>query len=336
MRRALPLLLVVLVSCGGQTTTTPSALRVVETPEPTAAVAVTVATAAPTVKPNAQPTAAPVRPVAAPAPTPRPAPTGLVAFRALGSWIDVFDHKDDHASIIPLVDGMAARGTKTLYLETARYTSAADIQMPTAIGAALDRAKERGMRVVAWYPPAFDDLERDVRRILAAISFRSPKGNRFDAFASDIEYTEKVPDHAERNKRVVEYSKRLRAGAGSGYPLAAIVIPPTSLEINPNRWRDFPWTALTPYYEVFMPMNYWTARQKDPATAENLTKRNVEETRRMTGKPVHIIGGLGEYADEPQVASYVKAAREAGSLGGGLYDYTTTREEVWDELRALN
>ena len=51
---------------------------------------------------------------------------------------------------------------------------------------------------------------------------------------------------------------------------------------------------------------------------------------------MHIIGGLGENADEAQVAAYVRAARESGSLGGGLYDYTTTRPEVWDELQALN
>jgi hypothetical protein len=49
-----------------------------------------------------------------------------------------------------------------------------------------------------------------------------------------------------------------------------------------------------------------------------------------------MIGGLAESADEAQVAAFVAAAIESGSLGGGLYDYATTRTEVWDELQALN
>ncbi|MGH2758808.1 MAG: hypothetical protein ACRDKJ_04500 [Actinomycetota bacterium] len=260
----------------------------------------------------------------------------IAMFRGLGSWIDVFDHTDDPATVLPLVRGMAERGTKTLYLETARFSSATDIQFPAALGAAVDEAKALGMRVVAWYPPAFDDLDRDVRRSLAAVNYTSPEGNRFDAFGADIEYTQEVPDHADRSRRAVEYSRRLREGAPAGYPMSAIVIPPTSLEYNPQRWPGFPWNELREHYEVFMVMNYWTARGKDAATANDLTQRNAVETKRLTGRPVHVIGGLGEYADEAQVSAYVRAARESGSLGGGLYDYATTRGEVWDELQALN
>jgi hypothetical protein len=51
---------------------------------------------------------------------------------------------------------------------------------------------------------------------------------------------------------------------------------------------------------------------------------------------VHIIGGLGDSADGAQTAAYVKAVKDGGSIGGGLYDYTTTKPDVWDELRALN
>lgn len=301
----------------------------------------------------ATPMRTPVPSTPTPAPTQRPAPAEEQArsaprsvlaapaddigmFRGLGSWIDVFDHTDDPATVLPHVRGMAERGTKTLYLETARFASTTDIQFPTALGAALDEAKALGMRVVAWYPPAFDDMERDVRRSLAAVNYTSPKGNRFDAFGADIEYTEKVPDHAERSRRAVDYSRRLREGAPAGYAMAAIVIPPTSLSYNPQRWPGFPWSELKSYYEVFMVMNYWTARGKDAPTATDLTQQNAVETKRLTGRPVHIIGGLGESADETQVEAYVRAARESGSLGGGLYDYTTTRPEVWDELQALN
>lgn len=328
MRRTLVVLALLGSACSGPGQRAATSVRVVDTPAPASAAPVTVSTPQPT--PVA--IAAPVR---ISTPTPTPAVDRVAPFRGLGSWIDVFDHTDDPNSVVPLVRAMADRGVRVLYLETARFTSPTDIHFPNALAAALDEAKARGMRVVAWYPPAFDDMERDLRRSVVAASYVSPGGNRFNAFAADIEYETGVPDPGERSRRAVEYSTRLRQRLGSAYPLSAIVIPPTSLERNPQRWPAFPWAELSGLYDVFMPMNYWTANQRHPAGAKDLTSRNVSEVRRLTGKPVHIIGGLGADADEPQVVAYTQAALEAGSIGGGLYDFQTTRPEVWDELQAF-
>jgi hypothetical protein len=306
---------------------------------------VTVSIAKPTPKPKATRSSKSVSSASAPAPARAPAAlpavpaapaVGLTAFRGLGAWLDVFDHTNDPSTVVPLVRSMHAKGTKTLYLESARYSSKGDFEYPKAMAAALDEAKSLGMRVVAWYPPDFKSVKADLERSIAAIRYRSPAGNRFDAFAADIEYTAGVPDHAKRNKLVVDYSKTLRHAAGKKYPLGAIVIPPSWLERSPQRWPDFPWKEIGASYDLVMPMEYWTAIGKDPKTAYNLTKTDVEKTRALCGKPVHIIGGLGEDADGKQTASYVKAAKETGSLGGGLYDFRTTRSDVWDELRKLN
>jgi hypothetical protein len=347
MRRAWGVLLLFALGCASGTTNSAAQRVVVFTPAPTTAQATPAATQRPMPTPppatvNARP--AEPEPVAAAPNTLRPLPVparpasvvGLQAFGGLGSWLDVFDHTNDPKSIVPLVDKMADLGTKTLYLETARFASETDIQFPAAVGAALDRAKARGLRVVAWYPPDFTDLKRDVRRSLAAVRFVSPNGNRFDAFGADIEYTEGVPDHKKRNALALEYSEQLRAGAGATYPLGAIVIPPSWLEVNQTRWPNFPWTKLAASYNLFMPMNYWTARGESPENAYALTKNDAQKTKQLTGLPVHIIGGLGADADKAQTASYVKAAQDAGSLGGGLYDFTTTRKDVWGELRKLN
>jgi len=333
-----------LVSAGAssRSTTSVAVRRVVASPDATgtawASVELPKVKAPVAAKPAPRHAAAAPRVQAADVQAPKPLPVpvvGLEAFKGLGSWIDVFDYNDDPSTVVPLVRSMAKQGVRTLYLETSRYQSPTDIQFPHALGAALDEAKLHGMRVVSWYPPAFDDVNRDVRRSIAAVKFVSPKGHRFDAFASDIEYTQNVPDHTERSKRTVEYSERLRAGAG-GMRLAAITIAPTSLELNTKRWPDFPWKALSSLYDVFMPMNYWTAHGKSAATATDLTRRNVVLTNSLTGRPVHIIGGLGADADLAQVHAYVTAARAAGSLGGGLYDFTTTRSNVWGELRRFN
>ena len=325
--------------------------RVVATPAPTsrAEVAVVLPSSDPTTRPSAATRVPELRLDIASTPLPRtpsPAPraasapvaagVGVSAFAGLGSWIDVFDYDDGEHPLGPLVRSMAKRGVRTLYLETSRFTAAEDIQFPRSVGAALDEAKANGMRVIAWYPPGLKDVDREVRRSLAAIRFRSPSGNTFDGFGADIEYTEAVPDHATRNKRAIEYSQKLRKAVGAAYPMSAIVIPPVTLERDPQRWPNFPWKELAKSYQLFMPMNYWTAYAADPATAKDLTKRNIEKTRQLTGKPVHIIGGLGADAGPSQVAAYVTACRDAGSIGGGLYDFTTTRSDVWTELTKLN
>jgi hypothetical protein len=341
MKRAGAILFLFACACGSGTREQ-EALRVVATPYPTARASVTVDLADPAPKkpaPSARTEGAAPPGAAADDVTlhvPKVPAVGIGAFTALGSWIDVFDYTNDPRTIVPLVDSMAARGVRTLYLETSRWQSATDIQYAYAVGAALDEAKADGMRVVAWYPPGFDNVTRDVRRSIAAITFRSPKGNHFDAFGADIEYTQGVPDHEERNARAVEYSKKLRAGAGATYPLAAIVIPPSSLESRPDRWPNYPWSAFAPKYNLFMPMNYWTSTGQDARTAQDLTKYNIEKTRALTGKPIHVIGGLAEDVDVEQVAAYVRAADAAGAIGGGLYDFRTTTDELWDELRKLN
>ena len=293
----------------------------------------------PTPSPTPEPTAVPARPVATPteAPAPAPAPAaGIVAFRGLGAWIDVFDTDANAATVLPFVRDMADKGVQTLYLETARYDDAGHFRYPAVVAAALEEAHRLGMKVVAWYPPDFADVEKDLARSLAAVRYRSPAGHRFDAFAPDIEYTEGVPDHDERSTRAVAYSKRLREAAGKSYPMAAIVIPPTSHEINPKRWSGFPWADLAPSYDVFMPMNYWTGRPgHDAAMVTELTSRNVSETKRLTGRPVHVIGGVADGVDEAEARAYVTASNDAGSIGGGLYDYRTTSADLYPILRKL-
>jgi hypothetical protein len=338
MRRAAAL--VFLLACACSTgDARPAAHRVTSTPEPTGKASVTVDIAKPTPVP-AKPTPQTTRVAAAVAVPPKPRPVasaaGLGAYRGLGAWLDVFDHTNEPSTVVPLVRSMAEKGAKTLYLESARYDTPGDFKYPAAMAAALDEAKALGMRVVAWYPPDYKDPKADLKRSIAAIRYRSPAGNRFDSFAADIEYTAGVPDHAKRNKLALDYSKALRKAAGTSYPLAAITIPPSWLERDPSRWPNFPWAKLAKSYDVFMPMEYWTALGADQQTAYNITRTDIQKTRALTGKPVHIIGGLGEDADGKQTAAYVKAVREFKSIGGGLYDFRTTRKDVWDELRKLN
>jgi hypothetical protein len=190
------------------------------------------------------------------------------------------------------------------------------------------------MRAVAWYAPDFSNNELDLRRSIAAIQFRSPRGNRFDAFGADIEYS-RIKEPAARNKAVIDYCRQLRQRTGR-FPLAAIVFPATSLQRDPTTWPNYPWAEFGRDFDIVMPMNYWTFHTRDAKQAASLTARNAALVHELTGRPVHVIGGLAEDADAAQTAAYVDAALESGSIGGSLYDGRTTTAAQWAELAQFN
>ena len=123
-----------------------------------------------------------------------PAPAGAVTsvgrpFADAGSWVSIFsgdavwDHPREH------VARMHRAGVHTLFLQTASSSSPVGSQVyrPTQVARFLQAAHARGMRVVAWYLPPLRDVGREYRRAMAAVDFRTPGGQRFDAFALDIE-----------------------------------------------------------------------------------------------------------------------------------------------------
>ena len=65
-----------------------------------------------------------------------------------------------------------------------------------------------------------------------------------------------------------------------GRTIGGIVLPPVVMEvINPNYWPDFPWTGIAPYFDVWLPMSYWTNRTQASGyrdgysyTAENIVR----------------------------------------------------------------
>jgi hypothetical protein len=63
---------------------------------------------------------------------------------------------------------------------------------------------------------------------------------------------------------------------------------------------------------------------------------NVNEAHRLTGLPVHVIGGVGDKMSSSQVSDFVDGARAAHAYGGSLYDYRTTASSFWQYLSKLN
>lgn len=268
----------------------------------------------------------------------------ISAYEGYGTWIDVYDYAPSfHPSGEPPLTPddlpeMARLGVRTIYIQAAQLDSRSPglLVDPAVLSQFLVRARLAGMKVVGWYLPRFEDLDRDLAH-LEAISDFEVLGHRFDSVAVDIEWREGVPDHGERSRRLVELSSRLREAVGDDV-LGAVVLTPVHLEdVNPNFWPGFPWKELAAHYDVWLPMGYWTDR--DPVTelgdGYNFTAENVKRLRDNIGDPdapVHAIGGIGDEMGPEDVDLFARAMDEVGTIGGSVYDWMTLSPGLREEL----
>lgn len=264
-------------------------------------------------------------------------PPSASSYEGLGAWVDCFDwsatYSNNHPTVGPAdVDRMASLGVQTLYIQTSRADAPSDVLEPERLQPIIDRARVRGIRVVAWYLPTFEDEATDVRRMVAAAHLA------VQSFAADIEST-KVSDAAERSRRLVEESTALRQQLGAAYPIGAIVLPPVATEvINPNYWPGFPYRQIAPLYNAWLVMDYFTNRtpQQGYRDSYRYTAENIDRLRTDVGVanlPVHVIGGIADKTTPDDVDGMYRAATERGSPGGSLYDYRTTGDALWPGMQ---
>jgi hypothetical protein len=261
-----------------------------------------------------------------------------------GTWVDVYDYLPGGSAPPPVtadtVADMADQGVRTLYLQAARFDEARSdlLTDPGLLAELLVRAHEEGMRVVGWYLPRFVDLDRDLA-YLQAISDFEVLGHRFDGVAVDIEWTEGVPDHAERSERLVELSERLRDEVGDD-ALGAIVLPPVQIEVvNRRKWPDFPWREIADLYDVWLPMGYWTERAPESGYDDGgrYTDENIRRLRANLDDPdapVHAIGGIGDRVTAEQAQRFADAIVDNDAIGGSIYDWSTLAPAVGADLAA--
>jgi hypothetical protein len=201
-------------------------------------------------------------------------------------------------------------------------------------GRLIEEAHARGIKVVAWYLPGFSDPGRDYRRSLAAIRFRSAAGQRFDSVALDIEASV-VKDVGLRTSRLLALSARIRDAVGRAYPLGAITPSPAGMVLHTNYWPGCPYEELASFYDVFVPMGYYTYHGDGYGNAYRDTRANIRIIREETGRPgmpIHVIGGEAARSSGAEVTAFVRALREHGALGGSVYDWATTTDAGWRAL----
>ena len=259
---------------------------------------------------------------------PAAASDGTDPYRAPGTWVDIFD-RAQLARPEATVRAMARRGVRTLYLETGNDSQRSAIPYAAATARFIEAAHAEGLWVVAWYLPGYDDLARDLRRSLAAIDFTTPAGEGFDGFAFDIESTN-VRSVAARSARAVTLARRLRAAVPEPYAIGAIVP-----DADAVYWRPFPYLALRPYVDAWLPMAYFTYRGRGEARVRAITRHNVAAIRFGAADPtalVHVIGGLAGRATDGEVRGFVDGAADAAADGVSLYSYDGMRAASWAQI----
>lgn len=272
------------------------------------------------------------------APPPAPGPD-LSVYRGLGTWVDVYDwsatfNRYAEQRVGPAdVDRMAEAGIETLYIQTSKWDAPTEVLEPERLLPIIQRAEERGIHVVAWYLPTFENPQADMGKLMAAT--RLPG---VDALAVDIESL-KLKDVAERNRRLLQISQGLRE-ALPGMPLGAIPYPPVVTDvINPSLWPGFPWAELAPLYDVWLPMSYQSDRKANSGYREayRYTAENIDRLRARVGGdvPIHIIGGIADRTSPADVGAMLRAAVERRALGGSLYDWKTTGVGLWSALQGF-
>jgi hypothetical protein len=257
----------------------------------------------------------------------------LAAYSGVGTWIDIYS-SSSRADPDRLVSGLAGYGVRTLFVQTGNFRQHVDLVGPRRLGELLDSAHSRSIAVVAWYLPALTNPARDFRRASAAIEFRSSRGERFDSFALDIESTA-VRNSAERSRRLLELSTRLRAAVGPGRSLGAVIPSPVGMKLLPRYWPGFPYVGLARIYDVFLPMAYFSYRAHGGTAVSRYVQTSVRIIRQESGNPdvpIHVIGGLADAADQPETAAFAQTVASCGVLGLSLYDLDGTKRQAWSLL----
>jgi hypothetical protein len=254
-------------------------------------------------------------------------------FEGLGAWIDIFDKTSWRHPGATVAD-LGAHGVRTLYLQTSNDFQKRSIVKSKGVIAFLDSAHSAGMKVVAWYLPGFVDTGLDLGRVEAAISLRTPAGNGFDGFGLDIE-SPKVADPMLRTARLLQLSDQIRAFAGDGYPLGAIIPSPHGMTVHAGYWPNFPYQELALRYDAFLPMAYFTWRDKSTIGAAGYIAANLQILRAAVGSdevPVHIIGGIAQDSALAGVQGFARAVRLGGVIGDSLYSYPGVTQAMWAAL----
>jgi hypothetical protein len=192
------------------------------------------------------------------------------------------------------------------------------------------------VRVVGWYLPGFVKPAVDLRRTRALLTLRSPGGGAFDGVALDVEALG-LKRVGLRTQRLIALAGTLDAEAGE-LPIAAITYPGRAFERHAGWWPGFPWAALVPFVDAFVPMTYTGGGFHGYDATYGYVARSLRLMRAAVGPgvPIHAAGGVANRMNGDELRAFVDAVSDDGTVSGwSLYDWQTTGTRAWAALAPL-
>lgn len=267
--------------------------------------------------------AAPVQPVQAASPAP-PANRGALPM-GKGMWMwkpELVEGGNPEATIIRAQQV----GLSHIYVRTG--SSRSGLHDPQYLNDLLPRAHAAGIRIYGWDFPYLEDVNADVARAVAAISYKTPDGHRIDGFTADIETR---GEGVNINVQTAEaYGAGLRAAVGPAYPLIATVPRPNAALIT------YPFASVVANFDAIAPMVYWLNRQPDTDLAAAM------QALQGFGKPILPIGQAYDGAPEggrpgpprrDEIQRFMKVGEETGALSVSFWSWQHANTEIWDAVR---
>lgn len=230
---------------------------------------------------------------------------------------------------------MRQNGVRTVFLEAGSYRHP-PVEFPAATAAFIRAAHAAGIKVIAWYLPLFRNVRHDFAEVMRVIGFRTSDGQGYDGFAMDIEAAIVPP--AERIANFLRLSALVRRAVGPSYALGAIIPSPRGLVRVPTYWPGFPYAQLPKYFDVILPMSYFTFHEHGASAVAQYVADNVGIIRGSTGDPaipIHVIGGIADDMTPDESVAFARAAEAAHVFGTSLYEFDRTSDFQWRTLSPL-
>ena len=263
----------------------------------------------------------------APQPPPPPAHPTLALPTGKGMWIWLPEDTEggDPSAIVAKAHAV---GLTHLYVRTG--SSVDGFNAAPFLDALLPVAHAAGLEIIGWDFPYLSNVQADVERAVAAITYTTPTGDRLDGFSADIE----TPAEGVwlSSDTASAYGVGLRSAVGPSYPLIATVPRPTA-----SRQTEYPYAEVTAAFDAIAPMVYWIDTPPDDDAAEA-----VDFLSRF-GKPVLPIGQAydssldGGQAGTPtagEVSAFMNASAAHGAKGVSFWSWQHASDEVWGAIAA--
>ena len=257
-------------------------------------------------------------------------------FAGLGTWVDIYD-APAYRSPGPTAAKIAARGVKTVYVETANDRSTVDVVNPKALGLFVDALKARGIRVVAWYLPGFVKPARR-RAPRPGDAARSGRRTAHRSTASRSTSSRSASRAPRCERRASSTLSKILRNEGGDMPIAAITYPSRGFERHPTWWPRFPWQQVTALVDAWIPMAYSGGGFKGYDATYGYVARSLRLLRNAVGPdvPIHAAGGVANRMNAEELKAFVDAVTDEGSVTGwSLYDFQTTGPQAWAALKPL-